>query len=90
MRRLKNINQWPPNGWQYEELSTGFRFKASSLQALAEKVLLHREVNGLGREDRVEEDIQEQIKYPLKSEIAELIRSLLFPFNHAPIIQDSG
>lgn len=61
MRRLKNINQWPPNGWQYEELSTGFRFKASSLQALAEKVLLHREVNGLGREDRVEEDIQEQI-----------------------------
>ena len=61
MRRLKNINQWPPNGWQYEELSTGFRFKASSLQALAEKVLLHREENGLGREDRVEEDIQEQI-----------------------------
>ena len=61
MRRLKNINQWPPNGWQYEELSTGFRFKASSLQALTEKVLLHREVNGLGREDRVEEDIQEQI-----------------------------
>ena len=61
MRRLKNINQWPPNGWQYEELSTGFRFKASSLQALAEKVLMHREVNGLGREDRVEEDIQEQI-----------------------------
>ena len=61
MRRLKNINQWPPNGGQYEELSTGFRFKASSLQALAEKVLLHREVNGLGREDRVEEDIQEQI-----------------------------
>ena len=61
MRRLKNINQWPPNGWQYEELSTGFRFKASSLQALAEKVRLHREVNGLGREDRVEEDIQEQI-----------------------------
>lgn len=61
MRRLKNINQWPPNGWQYEELSTGFRFKASSLQALAEKVLQHREANGLGREDRVEEDIQEQI-----------------------------
>jgi hypothetical protein len=43
MRRLKNINQWPPNGWQYEELSTGFRFKASSLQALAEKVLEHPE-----------------------------------------------
>lgn len=61
MRRLKNINQWPPNGWQYEELSTGFRFKASSLQALTEKVRLHREANGLGREDRVEEDIQEQI-----------------------------
>lgn len=61
MRRLKNINLWPPNGWQYEELSTGFRFKASSLQALTEKVRLHREANGLGREDRVEEDIQEQI-----------------------------
>ena len=61
MRRLKNINQWPPNGWQYEELSTGFRFKASSLQSLTEKVRLHREANGLGREDRVEEDIQEQI-----------------------------
>ena len=75
MRRLKNINLWPPNGWQYEELSTGFRFKASSLQALTEKVLQH---------------IQEQIRYPLKSEIAELIRSLLFPFNNATLIQDSG
>jgi len=75
MRRLKNINQWPPNGWQYEELSTGFRFKASSLQALTEKVLQH---------------IQEQIRHPLESEIAELIRSLLFPFNHANLIQDSG
>ena len=29
-------------------------------------------------------------KYPLESEIAELIRSLLFPFNHANLIQDSG
>jgi hypothetical protein len=36
-------------------------FTESSLQALAEKVRLHREANGLGREDRVEEDIQEQI-----------------------------
>ncbi len=29
-------------------------------------------------------------KYPLESEIAELIRPLLFPFNHATLIQDSG
>ena len=26
---FKIINLWPLNGWQYEELSTGFRFKAS-------------------------------------------------------------
>lgn len=32
-----------------------------SLQDLAAKVKLHREVNYLGREDRVEEDIEEQI-----------------------------
>lgn len=45
-----------PGGWNYEEPATG-----SSLQDLAAKVKLHREVNYLGREDRVEEDIQEQI-----------------------------
>ena len=61
MRRLKNPNQWPPGGRNFEETSTGFRFRGSSLQELAAKVKLHREVNYLGREDRVEEDIQEQI-----------------------------
>jgi hypothetical protein len=61
MRGLKNPNQWPPTGWNYEEPATGFRFRGSSLQDLAAKVKLHREVNYLGREDRVEEDIQEQI-----------------------------
>jgi hypothetical protein len=38
MRRLKNPNQWPPGGWNYEEPSTGFRFRGSSLQDLAAKV----------------------------------------------------
>ena len=61
MRRLKNPNQWPPGGWNYEEPATGFRFRGSSLQDLAAKVKLHREMNYLGREDRVEEDIEEQI-----------------------------
>ena len=61
MRKLKDSSKWPPGGWNYEETSTGFRFKGSSLQDLAAKVKLHREVNYLGREDRVEEDIQEQI-----------------------------
>jgi hypothetical protein len=61
MRRLKEISKWPPGGWNYEEPATGFRFRGSSLQDLAAKVKLHREVNYLGREDRVEEDIQEQI-----------------------------
>jgi hypothetical protein len=60
MRRLKNPNQWPPGGWNFEEPSTGFRFRGSSLQELAAKVKLHREVNYLEREDRVEEDIEEQ------------------------------
>ena len=35
MRRLKNPNQWPPGGWNFEEPSTGFRFRGSSLQDLA-------------------------------------------------------
>ena len=53
MRRLKNPNQWPPGGWNFEEPATGFRFRGSSLQDLAAKVKLHREINYLGREDRV-------------------------------------
>ena len=28
---LKNPNQWPPGGWNFEEPSTGFRFRGSSL-----------------------------------------------------------
>ena len=31
MRRLKNPNQWPPGGWNFEEPSTGFRFRGSLL-----------------------------------------------------------
>ena len=74
MRRLKNPNQWPPGGWNFEEPSTGFRFKGSSLQELAAKVKLHREVNYLGREDRVEADIEEQIilKAPLSKRLKQI------------------
>jgi hypothetical protein len=42
MRRLKNPNQWPPGGWNFEEPCTGFRFKGSSLEDLSAKVKLHR------------------------------------------------
>ena len=74
MRRLKNPNQWPPGGWNFEEPSTGFRFRGSSLQDLAAKVKLHREVNYLGREDRVEADIEEQIilKAPLSKRLKQI------------------
>ena len=61
MRRLKDPNLWPPGGWQFEELCTGCKFRGNSLADLAEKVRLHRASNALGREDRVLEDIQEQI-----------------------------
>ena len=50
MRRIKNPNQRPPRGSNYEEPATGFRFRGSSLQDLAAKRKLHREVNiHLGR-----------------------------------------
>jgi hypothetical protein len=61
MGSLKNPNQWPLGEWNFEEPATGFRFRCSLLQDLAAKVKLQREVNYLGREDRVEEDIEEQI-----------------------------
>lgn len=61
MKRLKTLDVWPPGGWKYEEPSTGFRFRGSSMSELAAMVRLHREVNYLGREDRVDSDIQEQI-----------------------------
>ncbi len=47
MRRLKNPNQWPPGGWNYEEPSTGFRFRGSSLQDLAAKVKIPFEMTVL-------------------------------------------
>ncbi len=54
-------NIWPPGGWQYEELCTGCKFRGKTLDELAEKVREHREANALGREDKVVEDIEEQI-----------------------------
>lgn len=54
-------NIWPPGGWQYEELCTGCKFRGKTLAELAEKVREHREANALGREDKVVEDIEEQI-----------------------------
>ena len=59
--KLKNTNLWPPGGWRYEEYATGCKFRGSSLMDLVEQVRLHRESNSLGREDKVLEDIQEQI-----------------------------
>jgi hypothetical protein len=46
MRCLKNPNQWPPGGWNFEEPSTGFRFRGSSLQDLAAKVKSSADANG--------------------------------------------
>ena len=53
MRRLKNPNQWPPGGWNFEEPSTGFRFKGSSLQDLAANARFVRITNAGLRESHV-------------------------------------
>jgi hypothetical protein len=39
MRRLKNPNQWPPGGWNFEEPSTGFRFRGSLLHCFTASLL---------------------------------------------------
>ena len=50
MRRLKNPKQWPPGGWNFEEPSTGFRFKGSSLHCFIRdsSALFTREFNSKG------------------------------------------
>jgi hypothetical protein len=61
MKLLNDLNLWPPNGWTYEQVDTGFVFAASSLQELADKVRLHREANGLKFDSSLEMEIQDQI-----------------------------
>lgn len=67
---LKDATLVPPDGFWYKEPATGVKLDGQSLSGTAEKVVLHRQANGLPRQSKEEalEDIQEQICWRVPSE----------------------